>query len=65
MVIRHPGSPITRFVGFVGVNGWLVGWLGGWLFGWSGLTIRHLPSFITHRAVSTIARDRSTIRVHP
>jgi hypothetical protein len=41
---------INLFVGFVGSDGWLVGWLGGWLFGWS-ITIRHLPSFITHRAV--------------
>jgi hypothetical protein len=35
------------------IDGWLVGWLVGWLFGWS-ITVRHLPSFITHRAVTTI-----------
>jgi hypothetical protein len=55
----HPSSVIfdQSVGGICWMNGWLVGWLGGWLFGWS-ITIRHLPSFITHRAGSTITRDR-------
>jgi hypothetical protein len=44
-------------VGFVGSTvGWSVGWAVRYPAG--RFTIRHLPSFITHRAGSTITRDR-------